>query len=287
MKLSQLRYFQAVCRTGSTSRAAEQLHISQPSVSSAIKELEQEFDVSLFSRESRSLQITEEGRILLSMADDLLERASQTEHTMRMLGKKQKVLRVGIPPMIASLLLPKIYALIRPHLQISITEKGREDLLEGLRKQQLDCAFLPYRDEQFASVSVLPFSSVETVFCVSEDHPFAYRTSIRFNELGNEKLILFQNEYFHTQMIREQLENSGSNAEIFFETSQLSTILSMIPGSSYSGFLFRPLAESAPGIFPVSMDPKLEIQIGLFRDSNSLITREMYQFIELLKPIRE
>ena len=221
------------------------------------------------------------------MADDLLERASQTEHTMRMLGKKQKVLRVGIPPMIASLLLPKIYALIRPHLQISITEKGREDLLESLRKQQLDCAFLPYRDEQFTSVSVLPFSSVETVFCVSEDHPFAYRTSIRFNELGNEKLILFQNEYFHTQMIREQLENSGSNAEIFFETSQLSTILSMIPGSSYSGFLFRPLAESAPGIIPVSMDPKLEIQIGLFRDSNSLITREMYQFIELLKPIRE
>ena len=194
MKLSQLRYFQAVCRTGTTSRAAEQLHISQPSVSAAIRELEQEFDVSLFSRDSRSLQITEEGRVLLAMADDLLERADRTEHTMRMLGKKQKILRVGIPPMIASLLLPKISSLIYPHIQISVTERGREDLLEGLHNQQLDCAFLPYRNEQLSSVSVLPVSSVETVFCVSENHPFANRASVRFDELGNEKLILFQNE---------------------------------------------------------------------------------------------
>ena len=65
MKLSQLRYFQAACRCGGVTAAAELLHLSQPSVTAAIKELESEFGLALLDRKHRGFSLTKEGQLLL------------------------------------------------------------------------------------------------------------------------------------------------------------------------------------------------------------------------------
>ena len=278
MKLSQLRYFQVTCQTGTTSKAAEILHISQPSVSAAIRELEQEFSVRLFSRESRNLKLTEEGNLLLSRANDLLSRADETEQIMHNLGEKTRILRIGVPPMIASLILPKLFSVIGNDLRITITERGRDELLNELIDGQLDFAFLPHNSQLMQKVTGIPLGSVETVYCVRKDHPLAGRQSISFHDLDHEKLILFKDEFFHTQLIKEQLHKAGSHAEISFETSQLSTMLSLIPHSEFSGFLFRPIAESVSDIIPISTDPRILINVSIFYAENRTFSREMKQF---------
>lgn len=68
MKLTQIEYFIAVCECGSFSRAAEKCHISQPGISKAIRELEEECGVALFQRNRNNIQITRRGRILLEHA---------------------------------------------------------------------------------------------------------------------------------------------------------------------------------------------------------------------------
>lgn len=287
MKLNQLRYFQAVCRSGSIRKTTELLHISQPSISSAIMELEKEFQVQLFVRQSRSLILTDEGRTLLGYADEILRKTDEAERIMHMLGSQKKTLRIGIPPMIGSLILPELYKMIPDDLQLAVSENGRRELLARLRARQLEAAFLPHdiaiTDETLVST---PVFRMETVFCVSGHHRFAGRQSVTFEELGNERLVLFRNDFFHAEIIRDRLRSAGADPEILMETSQLSTIHTMIHSGMASGFLFRNLAESYDGIIPVSLEPKLEIQISLVRDPAAVQFREFTRFLQIARNLQ-
>ena len=109
MNISQLKYFTAVCEFGTVSAAAEYLHIAQPSLSLAIKELENEFGTVLFTRTHRGMQPTSEGRLLLGMSKDIIERVESAEKIMKDVGHNKKTLKLGVPPMIGSLILPVIY----------------------------------------------------------------------------------------------------------------------------------------------------------------------------------
>lgn len=99
MNLSQLKYFYTVCVHGSLSDAAEYLYISQPSLSAAIKALEKEFGVSLFTRRHQGMELTKEGKILFEMCKDILVRTDQLENIMKDLGNERSRLRLGVPPM--------------------------------------------------------------------------------------------------------------------------------------------------------------------------------------------
>ena len=109
MNLTQLKYFYAVCEYKTISKAAEHLFITQPSLSNAIKELEREFGVTLFVRRYKGIELTKEGETLFKMGKELLTQFEHTEHIMKEMGKERKILRLGIPPMIGSLILPDIY----------------------------------------------------------------------------------------------------------------------------------------------------------------------------------
>ena len=108
MKLTQLQYFCEVYRQRNVSRAAEKLNISQPSISAAIKELEGEFGIALFSREGRGIRSTPEGDIFYEHAQSLLTHADSFRMKMLDLSRREE-LRFGVPPMIGSLVLPALY----------------------------------------------------------------------------------------------------------------------------------------------------------------------------------
>lgn len=106
MKLHQLRYFQEVCRQHSITKAAEELHISQPAVSAAIRELEEEFGLRLFKRSHKKLILTTEGSYFSLEVEELLQKAKQIADDMTRLQKKNTSIRVGLPPMIEALEIP-------------------------------------------------------------------------------------------------------------------------------------------------------------------------------------
>ena len=100
MNLIQLRYFQAVCACGNLTQAAQQLHISQPSLSSAIQTLEKEFGVGLFVRQYRGVELTAEGEQLLKLSRSLTENADKLVRIMQDLGAGRHILRLGVPPVL-------------------------------------------------------------------------------------------------------------------------------------------------------------------------------------------
>ena len=96
MNFTQLKYFETVCSCGSVSKAAEVLHISQPSLSMAIRELEAEFGVFLFKRHHKGVSLTPEGETLLTLGKDILTRVEATTDIMKDLGSGRKILKTSI-----------------------------------------------------------------------------------------------------------------------------------------------------------------------------------------------
>ena len=127
MTLIQLKYFQTICKYNNITRASAELHVSQPSLSNAVKELEREFGVSLFTRRSRGLELTPEGRYFLDEADKLLEQAEQLTTNMKHMSTTDRTLTLGLPAMSGSLvftdLLRTLYAR-SPGTHIQVMENG-------------------------------------------------------------------------------------------------------------------------------------------------------------------
>src|SRR5260370_17172981 len=142
MELHQLRYFCAVAETGSFSRAAEQTHVSQPSLSQQIRKLEDELGARLFDRLGRAVRLTELGRTFLPRARSVLReleaaRSDVVERKTSISGP----LSVGVIPTVAPYLLPPILAAFTrkyPLARVSVVEEITPRLLERLRAETLD-----------------------------------------------------------------------------------------------------------------------------------------------------
>lgn len=247
MNLNQLKYFYTVCICGSLSNASECLHISQPSLSSSIKSLEKEFGVSLFNRRYKGMELTVEGKRLFDMCKDILSRAEQLEDIMKDLGNERNKLRLGVPPMIGSIILPHIFrgfCQLYPDISLEIVEDGRNALLEKLSENYLDMIFLLHNnslDEKFTSAKV---ASLEIVCCVSKDNAISEYKSVTPQLLKNVPLVLFENSFFQTEEIKKWFARENVTPDIILQTKQLSTMLTMISSNVAVGFTFRELTET-------------------------------------------
>jgi len=247
MNLNQLKYFYTVCTDGSLSAAAEHLYISQPSLSSSIKSLEKEFGVSLFNRRYKGMELTTEGKRLFEMCKDILSRTEQLEDIMKDLGNERNKLRLGVPPMIGSIILPYIYrdfCRLHPDITLEIIEDGRSSLLDKLSENYLDMIFLLHNnslEEKFSSTKI---ARLEIVCCASKDNVIAEYKSVTPHLLKNTPLVLFENSFFQTEEIKKWFAYENITPNIILQTKQLSTMLTMISSNVAAGFTFRELTET-------------------------------------------
>src|SRR6516165_11523293 len=154
MEMHQLRYFVAIARTGSFSRAAEQCFVSQPSLSQQIQKLEKSLGQRLFDRLGRRAALTDAGRLLLERAEVILETVDDTERQLRDADDQQGGrLAVGAIPTIAPYLLPLVvprFLKRYPQVELTIQEDVTQHLLATVVAGDLDLALLalPINDDR-------------------------------------------------------------------------------------------------------------------------------------------
>ncbi len=283
MNLVQLKYFQAVCIYQTVSAAAAYLHISQPSLSNAIKELENEFGVILFQRYHRGMKLTPAGEVLFKMCQDLLSRAEQLENIMNDLGKERKNLRLGVPPMIGSLFLPHIYREFlpeHPEIRLEITESGRQELLQKLSEDYLDMVFLPHDRPLDPGLSVLPIDQLEIVCCTTKNHPLSRLKTVSPSALADVPLVLFKNSFFQTEEIKKWFAVEHVTPNILLQTEQLSTVLTIISNHIAAGFMFRHLIETHQDFVPIPMQTPLFVNVSLVWKKDAYFFSCMRKFKE-------
>jgi LysR family transcriptional regulator, hydrogen peroxide-inducible genes activator len=193
MTLTELKYIVAVARERHFGKAADSCHVSQPTLSVAIKKLEDELDVKLFERSSNEIAVTHLGEQIVAQAQRVIEEASQIKEIAKR-GKDPLAgaLSLGIIYTIAPYVLP---ALIRqvidrtPQMPLMLTENFTHKLLEQLRQGEIDCAILA---EPFDGTGLATASLYDEPYrvAVPSTHALAKQISISVTELEAENLLL-------------------------------------------------------------------------------------------------
>jgi len=274
MNITQLKYFHAVAACRTVSLAAQQLYISQPSLSNAIRELEREFAVSLFDRRYNGMFLTPEGTKLYNATKELLARFDEAERMMHSIGKNTKQLRLGIPPMISSFIFADIYknfVLKNTAAELVITEKGRYELLDKLNDGLLDIVLLPHTKPFGSSLCARKIGSLEIVCCVAGSNPLAGRQSVDAAALAGFPLVLFADTFFQTKTIRSWFADAGVEPNVSLQTEQLSTAQNMIENDLAVGFMFQNYAKKNPAIGTVPLSPPICVDVSVLRKKDSYV----------------
>lgn len=193
MTLSQLQYFQTLAHVLHYTRAAEALHIAQPSLSYAIGELEKELGVKLFVKEDRRVNLTMYGEQFLPYVETALATLSDgTQAVRQMTDSAYQVVKLGYFHSIASSLIPQVVEALygleeNKKLRFQFSEATSSDTLNLLKSGNLDLAFCMHRDEWVESVPVM---QQQLVLIVPRRHPLAERASVSFADFADEPMAL-------------------------------------------------------------------------------------------------
>ena len=289
MKLYQLRYFTAVCRYGYVTRAAEELHVTQPSVSSAIKELEDEFSVNLFHRINNRLSPTKEGLYFLDQATKILEFADSTTSMMEELGSRKKQIKIGIPPMIGTFLFPKLFTAFRkkyPNIDLELVEGGSPDSLLAVENDAIDLAVIITNGIKKPDIHIEPLCSTEFMFCVGRDHPLAGRAYVTFEDIKDESLILFKNGYFQNSFVRSRFAEINAEPNIILYSNQIITMKNLVRECGVCAFLIRDVVKNDSGLSAIPIDPPIPIEIGVIWRKNKRHSSDTIQFIKFVNEMK-
>jgi LysR family hydrogen peroxide-inducible transcriptional activator len=228
MTLTELKYIVAVARERHFGKAADACHVSQPTLSVAIKKLEEELDVKLFERSANEVSATPLGEEIIRHAQLVLEQAAEIKEIAKR-GKDPLAgtLRLGLIYTIGPYLLPDLMRQIMkkaPQMPLMLQENFTVKLMEMLRAGEIDCAILaePFPDVGLAT-GALPMK-----------HLLAKKKSITAEQLKNETMLLLGNGHCfrdHVLEVCPEFARFSSNAEGIrksFEGSSLETIKHMV-----------------------------------------------------------
>lgn len=292
MKLLQLEYFVSVCRLGSTLRSSTSLSVSQPTVSAAIRDLEKEFGVLLFERNGKRLEITPAGRQLYQLAVSLLEMADNTTQIMTDLAQKRNRVRLGITPMLACLLLPKLYTNFRhnyPDVNLSVIEGGAVELHQKLQAKEIDVLVSSFNNELEKECHTLELMRLRYGICVHANHPLASRETVSFYDLKEEPLGCFSMGFHQNQFIERRFAEIGAKPNIVFRTSQMATMWEMVRQGIFSCVMYMALQSQCPDLrfIPFGMDENLaSVPIRLSWRKNDYLYSDMEKLIHCIKAIQ-
>ena len=187
MDIKSLRYFLAVAREENMTRAAEQIHVSQPTLSKQLKALEEELGKQLFIRHAFNIELTDEGQLLRKRAEDLVAMADKiTEEFSAMDDVTGGDLYFGLAESHQIRLLAREIRSFKtryPNLHYHITSGGTEQVLERLDKGILDFAVL-VETPDYQKYNVLEFPETDKwVAVMHQDHPLAKKDAITPDDL--------------------------------------------------------------------------------------------------------
>ena len=237
MTLTELKYIVAVARERHFGRAAEACFVSQPTLSVAVKKLEEELDVKIFERSSNEVTITALGEDIVRQAQSVLDQAAEIKEIAKR-GKDPLagVLTLGVIYTIGPYLLPDLVrqSIARtPQMPLMLQENFTVKLLEMLRTGEIDCAILaePFPD---TGLAIAPLYDEPFLAAVPSTHPLAQQESISTQQLKNETMLLLGAGHCfrdHVLEVCPEFARYASNAEGIrrsFEGSSLETIKHMV-----------------------------------------------------------
>ena len=234
MEMHQLRYVVAVARMGNFSRAAEQCHVSQPSLSQQILKLEEELGERLFDRTKREARPTSHGEAFLRRAVRILEEVDGARREAEdAKSLNSGTVTLGVLPTIAPYLLPGVMAAFAKHypgVEMIVQEETTSRLLKLLHGYEIDFALisLPLAGDEAERLEVMPLLIEELLLALPSEHPLARKRTLSPRDLEMERLIVMQEGHCLGDQVLGFCNRRDLRPMISFRSAQLETIQSLV-----------------------------------------------------------
>ncbi|HWT99181.1 MAG TPA: LysR family transcriptional regulator [Terriglobales bacterium] len=211
MDLRTLRAFVEVVKQGGFSAAAETIHASQPTISKAVRQLEDELGGALLERLGHQVRMTAMGELVYRRAQVMLaERETLVAELAELRGLKRGRLRIGIPQLGSSIIFAPLvtqYRLRYPEIEIDLAERGSVPLKDALRSGALDlAAAIEPIEEEFDRLSM---RDEPMMVLLPPNHPLSGRKAIKLAELADDNFILFEAGFTLNELIHEACRRHG------------------------------------------------------------------------------
>ncbi len=231
MNLRDLRYLVALADLRHFGKAADACFVSQPTLSTQIRKLEDELGVALVERAPRTVMLTAVGQDVVQRARRIVADVEQMkEAARRSRDPESGSLRLGVFPTLGPYLLPHVVPQLRerfPHLELLLVEEKSDVLLQSLREGKLDAALLalPVHDEQLHAEFLFeePF-----VFAAPVRHPLAAQDSLAMSQLSDETLLLLEDGHCLRDQALDVCRLSGAQEKSGFRATSLETLRQMV-----------------------------------------------------------
>jgi LysR family hydrogen peroxide-inducible transcriptional activator len=253
MNLRDLQYLVSLAEYRHFGHAAKACFVSQPTLSTQIKKLEDELGVPLVERTPRKVLLTEVGRDIANRARDVLNEIEQIRDVARRtLDPESGTVRLGIFPTLGPYLLPHVLPLVRkafPRLELLLVEEKTETVLRLLREGRLDAGILalPLHEDSLHSEFLFeePF-----LLAVSEKHPLAHRQGqLKLADLSNQNLLLLEDGHCLRDQALEVCHLAGAGEHSGFRATSLETLRQMVAANV--GITLLPVTAVKPPVAPV------------------------------------
>ena len=257
MRLNQLEYFVKTVECGGANAAARELSVSQPAISAAIRELEEELGVPLFRRVRQQLILTEEGAAFYRRVGPLLIQLQVAVHEVQAMAGGPQALRLCLPPMIGMFMAPLIlgeFVPAHPDLHLTISEAGTDSIQKMLLDGTADLGIMIGQSPYNVGLEAVPLRETRYALFVGRQSPLAGRRLISFRDLAGEPLVLFDQGLYINALLHRQFRQEGVRPNIVLQTNQINTIKDFVGRSVASTFLIRAVVKDADQLIEVPTD---------------------------------
>lgn len=290
MELEHLREFTVLAETLNFARTAERLFTTQSTVSKHIKDLETELGVSLFSRTSRAVALTEDGLLFLPYAERIL----QTQYEYRTLfynraATRQTVLSIGSLPGLAQYQITDIIMAFRrenEHIRLEVLEADTAEVVEALLRDDCELAFVrEYDMEERNDFVRVPYCKDSLVAVLPSNHPLASSGVLRMEDLAGEDFVLLKEKTFLYDLCLKECKKAGYTPNIVFTGHRLENIMDFVAKGMGISLLAKRQAMhlAPPGIVVTELSPSVTSNVNLVYKKSRRLSQAAAHFINCVE----
>lgn len=272
MKLFQLEYFVAAGSLGSISKASDSLHVARQAVTRAIRDLEEEYRILLFSRSSSGVELTPPGRSFYEKSLQILHLVQELDDDMKMMRKEhlaepRRLLRIGLSFTARYCLLPLLCEFEKtfPDTRVEITELAFRCAETWILEDRADiCIALCPDPDVFDSVHHLDIGKIEFVFACSRAHPLAARKSVSVLDIQNEPMVGLESLMCPDNQIDRIYSKYGRKPYFAYTTSQVSMMMHMLKANQCVTIKPRPVVAGDPDIAVIPFTEPITVPLRIY-----------------------
>lgn len=290
MNIKELYYYHDLVRTKNLSQVAADFNISQPTVTMAIKRLEESFGTTFFMRDRshHQLTVTSTGLQFDQHVQRIIEELEIAQKELT--RAKQERISFGLPPIIGSCYFPRFTpALLQAGLlnQLEVVDHGSASLLQLLAKGELDLALLgSLQPFQQPSLRARIIDKAPIRIIVAKDHPLAaFEDGVSFAQAAQYPFIALDDEYVHAQAFRQVARLARVRPKIVFKTSDVQILKALVANNSGISFLTDLALDDNDGLvaLPLTDGSQPEFIISLAARANRLLTPNAQRLWSILE----